>query len=400
MPSAPALASSGLDLVRPMASLDLERLMADLIPKLTPTKRRELRYLVRGLKTRKEIGGIPSVSAALVARAPALVGAHLWRACVEKQRREPEPRPAFLNDVPDDVFKIIARFAAAAKATRDAPDGLRPLFLSHRRGRNVIDWCVVLNDVADVIRPDLVNGDRPHLPWAGPQGYRIHWPRRVLMRAYFHLSRARLLWDGARRPAALVGLADLLTRGLRGATPKRLAPRACHVTGLDMARQAFVATRGAGRGPVAPWRRYHRAVFEFGGDKWDIRIERKRLMRLRCLRENTGSSSSDEAEFDADDDDLCLTVQKMPFEACRPTCNCAYDFPLRIAVLGPAGRWEHRMEWNAVSGCWFSRGLGGRDEWVRAVDKAEEVGSEEPVRLLVTAPEDSGFAPPPFRITS
>ena len=50
----------------------------------------------------------------------ALVGAHLWRACVEKQRREPEPRPAFLNDVPDDVFKIIARFAAAAKATRDA----------------------------------------------------------------------------------------------------------------------------------------------------------------------------------------------------------------------------------------------------------------------------------------
>ena len=383
-----------------MSSLDLERLMADLIPKLTPTKRRELQYLVRGLKTRKEIGGIPSVSAALVARAPALVGAHLWRSCIEKQRREPEPRPAFLNDVPDDVFKIIARFAAAAKATRDAPDGLRPLFLSHRRGRNVIDWCVVLNDVADVIRPDLVNGDRPHLPWAGPQGYRLHWPRRVLMRAYFHLSRARLLWDGARRPAALEGLADLLTRGLRGATPKRLAPRACHVTGLDMARQTLRGSRGAGRGPVAPWRRYHRAVFEFGGDKWDIRIERKRLMRLRCLRENTGSSSSDEAEFDADDDDLCLTVQKMPFEACRPTCNCAYDFPLRVAVLGPAGRWEHRVEWNAVSGCWFSRGLGGWDEWVRAVDKAEAVGSEEPVRLLVTAPEDSGFAPPPFRITS
>ena len=85
MPSAPAMASS---------SLDLERLMADLIPKLTPTKRRELRYLVRGLKTRKVIGGIPSVSAALVARAPALVGAHLWRSCVEKQRREPEPRLA------------------------------------------------------------------------------------------------------------------------------------------------------------------------------------------------------------------------------------------------------------------------------------------------------------------
>ena len=83
MPSAPA---------RTSGSLDLERLMADLIPKLTPTKRRELRYLVRGLKTRKEIGGIPSVSAALVARAPALVGAHLWRSCVDKQR--PRPRAA------------------------------------------------------------------------------------------------------------------------------------------------------------------------------------------------------------------------------------------------------------------------------------------------------------------
>ena len=80
MPSAPAMASS---------SLDLERLMADLIPKLTPTKRRELRYLVRGLKTRKVIGGIPSVSAALVARAPALVGAHLWRSCIEKRVSEP-----------------------------------------------------------------------------------------------------------------------------------------------------------------------------------------------------------------------------------------------------------------------------------------------------------------------
>ena len=391
MPSAPALASSGLDLVRPMASLDLERLMADLIPKLTPTKRRELRYLVRGLKTRKEIGGIPSVSAALVARAPALVGAHLWRSCVDKQRREPEPRPAFLNDVPDDVFKIIARFAAAAKATRDAPDGLRPLFLSHRRGRNVIDWCVVLNDVADVIRPDLVNGDRPtHLPWAGPEGYRVHWPRRVLMRAYFHLSRARLLWDGAPRPAALEGLADLVTRGLRGATPKRLAPRACHVTGLDMARQAFVVTRGAARGPVAPWRRYHRATFECGGDTWDVRIERKRVMRLRCMRENTGSSS-DEAEFDADDDDLCLTIQKMPFEACRPTCNCAYDFPLRVAVLGPTGIWEEcskgGFEWYAVSGCWFSRDLAGWSDWVRAVDKAEaDAPWDAPVRLLVTTP--------------
>ena len=383
MPSAPALASS---------SLDLERLMADLIPKLTPTKRRELRYLVSGLKTRKEIGGIPSVSAALVARAPALVGAHLWRACVEKQRREPEPRPAFLNEVPDDVFKIIARFAAAAKATRDAPDGLRPLFLSHRRGRNVIDWCVALNDVADVIRPDLVNGDRPHgLPVGMLEGYRQHWPRRVLMRAYFHLSRARLLWDGARRPAALGGLADLLTRGLRGATPKRLAPRACHVTGLDMARQTLRGSRGAGRGPVAPWRRYHRAVFEFGGDTWDVRIERKRLMRLRCLRENTGSSSSDEAEFDADDDDLCLTVQKMPFEACRPTCNCAYDFPLRVAVLGPTGIWEQfskgGFEWYAVSGCWFSRGLAGWSDWVGAVDKAEaDAPWDSPVRLLVTTP--------------
>ena len=363
------------------SSLDLERLMADLIPKLTPTKRRELRYLVSGLKTRKEIGGIPSVSAALVARAPALVGAHLWRACVEKQRREPEPRPAFLNEVPDDVFKIIARCAAAAKATRDAPDGLRALFLSHRRGRNVAPWREALRDVGVSFGAEVT-------------------ARRALKRVYLHLGRARLLWEGASRPTEETGLAALLARGLRTDTIFPINHKKCHFTGLDMTYLNSRRIKGPKfwRDPV-PWRRYHRALFEFGGDRWDIRLERKRLMRLRCLRENTGSSS-DEAEFDADDDELCLTVQKMPFEACRPTCNCAYDFPLRVAVLGSTGRWEHRMEWNAVSGCWFSRGLGGRDEWVCAVDKAEEVGSEEPVRLLVTAPADSGFAPPPFRITS
>ena len=109
-------------------------------------------------------------------------------------------------------------------------------------------------------------------------------------------------------------------------------------------------------------------------------------MRLRCLRENTGSSS-DEADFDDDDDELCLTVQKMPFEACRPTCNCAYDFPLRVAVLGSTGRWEYRVEWNAVSGCWFSRDLAGWSDWVRAVDKAEaDAPWDAPVRLLVTTP--------------
>ena len=366
-----------------MSSLDLERLMADLIPKLTPTKRRELQYLVRGLRTRKEIGGIPSVSAALVARAPALVGAHLWRACIDKQRREPEPRPAFLNDVPDDVFKIIARFAAAAKATRDAPDGLRALSLANRRGRNVAPWREALRDVG--------------------VSYRAGVRTRHMKRVYLHLGRAQLLWEGAARPTEETGLTSLLARGLRTDTIFPINHKKCHFTGLDMTYLNSRRIKGPKfwRDPV-PWRRYHRALFEFGGDRWDIRLERKRLMRLRCLRENTGSSS-DEADFDDDDDELCLTVQKMPFEACRPTCNCAYDFPLRVAVLaqvGPTGRWEYRVEWNAVSGCWFSRGLGGRDEWVRAVDKAEEVGSEEPVRLLVTAPTDSGFAPPPTRITS
>ena len=371
MPSAPALASSGLDLVRPMASLDLERLMADLIPKLTPTKRRELRYLVRGLKTRKEIGGIPSVSAALVARAPALVGAHLWRACVEKQRREPEPRPAFLNEVPDDVFKIIARFAAAAKATRDAPDGLRALFLSHRRGRNVAPWREALRDVGVSFRA----------------GVRTRHVRRV----YLHLGRARLLWEGAARPTEETGLAALLARGLRTDTIFPINHKKCHFTGLDMTYLNSRRIKGPKlwRDPV-PWRRYHRAFFEFGGDRWDIRLERKRLMRLRCHRENTGSSS-DEADFDDDDDELCLTVQKMPFEACRPTCNCAYDFPLRVAVLGPTGIWEEfskgGFEWYAVSGCWFSRDLAGWSDWVRAVDKAEaDAPWDAPVRLLVTTP--------------
>ena len=136
------------------------------------------------------------------------------------------------------------------------------------------------------------------------------------------------------------GLAALLARGLRTDTIFPINHKKCHFTGLDMTYLNSRRIKGPKlwRDPV-PWRRYHRALFEFGGDRWDIRLERKRLMRLRCLRENTGSSS-DEAEFDADDDELCLTVQKMPFEACRPTCNCAYDFPLRVAVLARRPRQE------------------------------------------------------------
>ena len=214
---------------------------------------------------------------------------------------------------------------------------------------------MVLNDVADVIRPDLVNGDRPRLPPGRPEGLQ-HRPRRVLMRAYFHLSRARLLWDGA--PAGGAGGPRGPAHEGPGATPERLAPRACHVTGLDMARQAFGGPAAARpRGAVAP---LPPGTFEFGGDTWDAHRAEAPAAALHA-REH-GSSSSDEADLDADDDDLCLTVQKMPFEACRA------DVQLRLR-LSPARRRPRadghlggilkRLRVAAVSGCWFSRDLAG-----------------------------------------
>ena len=192
-----------------------------------------------------------------------------------------------------------------------------------------------------------------------------------------------------RRPAALGGLADLLTRGLRGRRRNGWRPGACHVTGLDMARQTLRGSRGAGRGP---WRRGAATTGRSSSSAATSGTSASSgSASCGCagLRENTGSSSSDEAEFDADDDDLCLTVQKMPFEACRPTCNCAYDFP-RASPSSDRRAFGRNAQKGALSGtpsgCWFSR-ASPAGHWVGAVDKAEaDAPWDSPVRLLVTTP--------------
>jgi len=227
-----------MDTSSPQWRPDLQRLWADLEPKPTPAKKRELCTLHQGLKDQRDAGQIPSLSAALWAEAPSCVGANLWFLCVANQRREPAAAQLPpLDMVPDDVFPIIARFAAAAKQTRDAPDGLLPLFLSHRRGRDLVDWQAVLHDLGagDLWRPrwgesrDAETDDESSDESDVKESYVKAHSRHVLMHTYFRLRRARILWQGE-RPMALEclcagGIAGVrLTEGLRRVEP----PIDCH----------------------------------------------------------------------------------------------------------------------------------------------------------------------------
>ena len=77
--------------------MDVHRLLDDICQVLDPIKRNGLRTLVQELTAQKAAREIPSVTKALVERAPAVVGADLWRECCEKQRREvpaPPDQPA------------------------------------------------------------------------------------------------------------------------------------------------------------------------------------------------------------------------------------------------------------------------------------------------------------------
>ena len=77
--------------------MDVHRLLDDICQVLDPIKRNGLRTLVQELTAQKAAREIPSVTKALVERAPAVVGADLWHACCEKQRREvpaPPDQPA------------------------------------------------------------------------------------------------------------------------------------------------------------------------------------------------------------------------------------------------------------------------------------------------------------------
>ena len=77
--------------------MDVHRLLDDICQVLDPIKRNGLRTLVQEPTAQKAAREIPSVTKALVERAPAVVGADLWHACCEKQRREvpaPPDQPA------------------------------------------------------------------------------------------------------------------------------------------------------------------------------------------------------------------------------------------------------------------------------------------------------------------
>ena len=74
--------------------MDVNRLLVDLCQALDPVKRKTP-HLGPGAHSQKAAREIPSVTKALVEQAPAVVGADLWHACCEKQRREePVPGPA------------------------------------------------------------------------------------------------------------------------------------------------------------------------------------------------------------------------------------------------------------------------------------------------------------------
>ena len=73
--------------------MDVNRLLVDICQALDPVKRNGLRTLVQELTAKKAAREIPSVTKALVERAPAVVGADLWRECCEKQRPRGDPVP-------------------------------------------------------------------------------------------------------------------------------------------------------------------------------------------------------------------------------------------------------------------------------------------------------------------
>ena len=73
--------------------MDVHRLLDDICQVLDPIKRNGLRTLVQELTAKKAAREIPSVTKALVERAPAVVGAELWHACCEKQRPRGDTAP-------------------------------------------------------------------------------------------------------------------------------------------------------------------------------------------------------------------------------------------------------------------------------------------------------------------
>ena len=162
--------------------------------------------------------------------------------------------------------------------------------------------------------------------------------------------------------------------GAPGARRPAGAP-ACHVTGLDMARQTLRVPRGRAR--LAAPGVTHRAVFEFGGDKWDA--HRAQAPHAALPAREHGVQQQRRAEFDADDDDLCLTVRRCPSRRAgrrelRLRLSCASPSSGRraFAVLKKGLRAVRRQ----VAGLAASLPATGRRS-----DKAARTPWDSPVRL-------------------
>ena len=120
-------------------------LLRDLCQVVDPIKRNGLRTLLQELKAKKTALEIPSVTQAFLERAPAVVGADLWRQCCEKQRPRGDPEAPRLNAVrrpapalKKKVIKWKLSGCTVAVTPVMAPDTSRAYRGSrHKRGRYV-----------------------------------------------------------------------------------------------------------------------------------------------------------------------------------------------------------------------------------------------------------------------
>ncbi len=98
---------------------NLPRLLSDIAPMLSEEQRHALKLLGKNLKEKRNAGEIPSLTEALMEKAPSVVGADLWQQCIDIQRNEALVKPAasvileprhpykhFLNNI-DKSFELI-----------------------------------------------------------------------------------------------------------------------------------------------------------------------------------------------------------------------------------------------------------------------------------------------------
>ena len=139
--------------------MDVNRLLVDICQALDPVKRNRLRTLVQELTARKAAREIPSVTKALVERAPAVVGADLWHACCEMQRRE-VPGP------PDHPAAAVrGERVGVAREGRPQPRGRPPKGALWDAARG--EWIRAGTGGEDASPPDSSSDDPWRCDWCG-----------------------------------------------------------------------------------------------------------------------------------------------------------------------------------------------------------------------------------------